>query len=58
VVDYGTAMADRCQRRSWRSGGYATTPQDDFFGPEFGAAVFGTLGGALGLLVGTGLAIG
>jgi len=38
--------------------GYATTPQDDFFGPEFGAAVFGTLGGALGLIVGTGLAIG
>ena len=38
--------------------GYATTPQDDFFGPEFGAAVVGTLGGALGLLVGTGLAIG
>lgn len=38
--------------------GYASTPEDDFFGPEFGAAVFGTLGGALGLLVGTGLAIG
>jgi len=38
--------------------GYASTPEDDFFGPGFGAAVFGTLGGALGLLVGTGLAIG
>ena len=38
--------------------GYASTPKDDFFGPGFGAAVFGTLGGALGLVVGTGLAIG
>jgi hypothetical protein len=38
--------------------GYATTPEDDFLGPEFGAAAVGTLGGALGLLVGTGLAIG
>jgi hypothetical protein len=38
--------------------GYATTPKDDFFGPDFGAAVVGSLGGILGLAVGTGLAIG
>ena len=38
--------------------GYTTTPKDDFLGPEFGAAAVGALGGALGLLVGTGLAIG
>jgi hypothetical protein len=38
--------------------GYATTPEDDFFGPGFGALVVGGLGGAIGLLVGTGLAFG
>lgn len=36
--------------------GYATTPKDDFFGPDFGAAILGGLGGVLGLLVGTSLA--
>jgi hypothetical protein len=38
--------------------GYTTTPKDDFFGPDFGAAVLGGVGGVLGLLVGTGLALG
>lgn len=38
--------------------GYTTTPKDDFLGPEFGAAAVGTLGAGLGLIVGTGLAIG
>lgn len=38
--------------------GYATTSDDDFLGRGFGAAAVGVLGGALGLLVGTGLAIG
>ena len=38
--------------------GYTTTPKDDFLGPEFGAAAVGALGAGLGLIVGTGLAIG
>jgi hypothetical protein len=38
--------------------GYAASSDDDFFGRGFGAAIAGGLGGALGLLVGTGLAIG
>ena len=38
--------------------GYATESDDAFFGRGFAAAVAGTLGGALGLLVGTSLAIG
>ena len=38
--------------------GYATTPSDDFLGPEFGAAAGALLGGILGLVVGTSLAFG
>ncbi len=37
--------------------GYATTPSDDFMGPEFGAAAGGILGGILGLVAGTIIAV-
>lgn len=38
--------------------GYNTSSDDDFFGRDFGALALGTVGGVLGLLVGTGLAFG
>jgi hypothetical protein len=37
--------------------GYATTPDDDILGRDFGLVVGGGLFGALGLLVGTGMAV-
>ena len=37
--------------------GYASTPSDDFMGPEFGAAAGGFLGGIVGLVAGTIIAV-
>jgi len=38
--------------------GYATSSDEDFFGRDFGTVLLGGLGSVLGLVVGTGIAIG
>jgi len=38
--------------------GYATSSDEDFFGRDFGTVLLGGLGSVLGLVVGTGMAIG